>query len=192
MKRALPPPSSPWVSKALRAPAPATAAPSDRCDAELGRAGRRSQPGVVSLLRELGLDPRGLTASGEGPACREGVGSGGPRAGEVVAAEGRRLQEGGVAGVTGGAGVGTEGTGWWETEEDQRRGLSAGLWEQEEAKGGRRGAGGAHGSQGSGGEQRFLKQRGRLAPLPTHSGRFTEPASACLHSPEENLGSQFR
>lgn len=109
-----------------------------------------------------------------------------------MAVEGRRLQEGGVAGVTGGADVGAAGTGWWETEEDQRRGLSAGLWEQEEAKRGPRGAGGAHGSQGFGGEPRFLKQRGRPAPLPTPSGRFTEPVSACLHSPKENLGSQFR
>lgn len=40
MKRALPPPSSPRRSKALRAPAPApaAAAPSDRCDAAADRA----------------------------------------------------------------------------------------------------------------------------------------------------------
>lgn len=48
------------------------------------------------------------------------------------------------------------------------------------------------GARGLEGSPRFLKQRGRPAPLPGPSGRFTEPVSACLHSPKGNLGSQFR
>lgn len=34
------------------------------------------------------------------------------------------------------------------------------------------------------GEPRFQEERGAAAPLPTHSGRFTERVSACLHLPK--------
>lgn len=35
-----------------------------------------------------------------------------------------------------------------------------------------------------GGEPTFVKGGGASAPLPMRSGRFTEPVSACLHSPK--------
>lgn len=108
-----------------------------------------------------------------------GVGSGGPRVGEVVPAEGRRLQEDGVAGVPGGAGVGAAGMGRWETEEDQRKGLSAELWEREEAKGGPRGVGGAHGSQGFGGEPVVSEAEG-TPRAPPGALREIYGASLCL------------
>lgn len=61
-------------------------------------AGLRSGPGIASLLPELGWDPPGLTASGEGPARREEVGGVAARGKGDSDWRGRRLQEGGVPG----------------------------------------------------------------------------------------------
>lgn len=43
---------------------------------------------------------------------------------------------------------------------------------------------GPPGARGPDGEPNFQEERGAAAPLPTHSGRFTERVSACLHSPK--------
>lgn len=82
--------------------------------------------------------------------------------------------------------MGLAGRGWVQGEltGGRQRGPekgSAGLWGQEEAREGLWDSGGANGSQEC--------WRGAPAPLPMHSGRFTEPVSACLHSPKENLDS---
>lgn len=145
------------------------------------------RPGLSPCLQP-GWDPRGSTAPGEGPARRRvgvgGGGGGGPGEGEVC----RRGRE--AAERVGAPSAGAEGRGaaGWQARRDGRRNLQ-GYGDRRRQEGerwaleGPTGAGGVGGG-GAGEEPAFVKGGEASALLPTLSGRFTEPVSACLHSPK--------
>lgn len=156
----------------------------------------------VSLLLELGWDPCGWNAAGEGTACWEGAGGvAGPREARwwLERAGGcRRVESPGFGGLTGrvwgagGAGVGAAETRWGRI----LKGTGDGVCRAMGAGGGRRRTEGIWRGQREPGvweESRGFWRRGDPRAPPDALGRFTEPVSACLHSlPKENLDSQFR
>lgn len=176
MKRALPPPSASGVKGAAR-PRPAAAAPSDRCDAVAGGAGPLSGRSCL-CARSWGAGTRKARPPREKVPPAGAWGRGVAGRGEVCRGERPAAERGSTRGA-GGAG--------WAPRARRLEGAREGIGRATRVGDRRRGRGALREPTGArvvGGEPTFVKGGGASAPLPMRSGRFTEPVSACLHSPK--------
>lgn len=183
MKRALPPPSFPSVSKALRAPAPPPPPP---------------QTGVTRWPAALDLFPAEVvsaSAAGLGPARldRPSRRSRPPEGGGGGGGPGRGRSAGGAAGCRAwghpGRWRGRVGAAGPQTRGGQRRDRQG--YEARRQEAGARGAEGTNGSQGGWRGAEVCEGRGSFRAPPDAIWEIYR-AGLCLFALAENLGSQFR